>query len=189
PDMNLRVWVDMNHDGQLDDIGETLLSVDHRSPSSYTGTISIPLTAMTGPTRLRVTAKMSNLGGHSLPTPCDFPADQLGYHGEMEDYDVTIVEATGINEVAPLISAVALQPNPATDATMLSFLLSRAGDAWVEVFDATGRRVAGPLPIGGQPGVRSLRIPCGEAGLVNGVYFVQLKAEGSTQVVKLLVDN
>src|SRR6185295_10830948 len=84
PDMNLRVWIDFNINGTLNDAGETVLTLDHHTAGMYTATFTVPATASVGTTRLRATAKMSNLGGHTPPTPCNFPFDPLGYHGEVE---------------------------------------------------------------------------------------------------------
>lgn len=138
PDMNLRIWVDLNHDGQLDDVGETLLSIDHVLPSTYNGSITIPINAILGATRLRATAKMSDLGGHSLPTPCDFPADPLGYHGEIEDYDVTIVAGTGIGDlISPIANMGVLQ---AMDGTaILAYSLAHPAPVEIRVHDVTGK--------------------------------------------------
>jgi len=100
PDMNIRVWIDYNQDFHLNDAGETVISVDHVPPGEYTGSFTVPATAMGGPTRMRVTSKMTDLGGHSLPTPCDDPADLWGYHGEIEDYTVEITGTTSIGETS-----------------------------------------------------------------------------------------
>jgi hypothetical protein len=99
PDMNIRVWIDYNQDGQLDDNGETVISADHQPPTSFSSSFTVPATATPGITRLRVTAKMTSTGGHIIPTPCDQPEDPLGYHGEIEDYDVNILIPTSVNSV------------------------------------------------------------------------------------------
>lgn len=91
---NLRIWVDYNNNFSYTDAGETALSVNLQPPgTTYTGAITIPVSLATGTYALRVTAKMSVDAGHSLPTPCNVPADQLGYHGEMEDYILYIQSA------------------------------------------------------------------------------------------------
>src|SRR5687768_11476606 len=42
PDMNLRVWIDFNQDGQLDDVGETVISANNQTSLSYTGSFAVP---------------------------------------------------------------------------------------------------------------------------------------------------
>jgi len=56
PDVNLRVWNDFNEKGDLDDNGETVLSVDHHLPGTYATNFTVPSTAMAGTTRLSATA-------------------------------------------------------------------------------------------------------------------------------------
>lgn len=175
--MNLRVWVDLNHDGQLDDAGETLLSVNEQSGPTFTGNITVPTSALTGDTRLRVTAKMCGHTGHSLPTPCDLPADPLGYHGELEDYTVEIVEAVGIaeNRMEEHIAVVA-----DGEGMQLITDLSQGGEARLQVVDASGRSVAdialGSLPQG--KSVRHLTVALG-----HGTYIGRLWLNGSTHTV------
>lgn len=169
PDMNLRVWIDMNHDGQLDDVGETLLLADHNLPTSYTGSITIPNNAMLGATRMRVTAKMSDLGGHINPTPCDLPLDPFGYHGEMEDYDVTIVEATGINEQLRAIKDISITVDPA-GAAQVRFDLMVGGAVLLRVLDGSGRVCAEVANGSMAQGIHSVELPA----LNSGFYVVQL---------------
>ena len=121
PDMNLRVWIDYNLDYSLDDAGETAISVNHHAPGTYTGTFTVPATAVPGSTVMRVTAKMSDLGGHTLPTPCDLPnPDPFGYHGEMEDYTVNIINTTGISNPGHLSLALSVFPTVVTDQLAIS---------------------------------------------------------------------
>jgi PKD repeat protein len=88
---NLRVWLDYNGNFSFTDPGETILSKDLEFPATtYSAVFTVPGSAQTGTFALRATAKMSSDAGHTLPTPCNVPADPLGYHGEMEDYTVLI---------------------------------------------------------------------------------------------------
>lgn len=185
PDMNLRVWVDLNQDGQLDDPGETLLTANHRTPDSYTGTITIPLTAMSGSTRLRATAKMSNLGGHTLPTPCDDPPDALGYHGEFEDYTVEIVEATGIEEAMPPISAMSIRMEGDGDR-WLDYTLNKAGGVQLDVFDAAGHVMMRMARGSEQQGMHSLLLSGDGWTPGTGLYLVRLASDGVVRSVRML---
>lgn len=176
--MNLRVWVDLNHDGQLDDAGETLLSVNEQSGPTFTGNITVPMNALTGDTRLRVTAKMCGHTGHSLPTPCDLPADPLGYHGELEDYTVEIVEAVGVVENR-VVEHVAVAAD--ADGILLITDLSQGGEARLEVVDASGRSVA-DIALGSLSQGRSTR-RFGMA-LGQGTYVGRLWLNGSVHTVR-----
>jgi hypothetical protein len=100
---NLRVWADLNNNLSFLDAGETILTKDLEAPATtYTATFTLPGSTPGGTYTIRATAKMSADAGHSLPTPCNVPADPLGYHGEMEDY--TIVVAGGDPGQAPVSS-------------------------------------------------------------------------------------
>jgi hypothetical protein len=122
PDMNLRVWVDYNLDYSFDDAGETAVSVNHHAPGTYTGTFTVPLNATAGISRMRITAKMSDIGGHTLPTPCDFPnPDPLGYHGEDEDYTVNLISATGIAGPGNDAASLTVYPSIIADHATISF--------------------------------------------------------------------
>jgi len=139
PDMNLRVWIDYNINGTLDDAGETVITIDHHSAGTYTATFTVPATALVGTTRLRATAKMSNLGGHTPPTPCNFPFDPLGYHGEVEDYTVNIAAETGIDVVAPTTPALSVFPNPANESATLNYSLTENQRVKIELFNGLGQ--------------------------------------------------
>jgi hypothetical protein len=113
---NLRVWIDYNKNFSFTDAGETVLLKDLEAPATtYTSTITIPTTA-SGTLTLRATAKMSNDAGHTLPTPCNVPADPLGYHGEMEDY-LLVVDA-GNQGSAPQASFAVSASTLCTTGTM-----------------------------------------------------------------------
>ncbi|MEO6131317.1 MAG: GEVED domain-containing protein [Saprospiraceae bacterium] len=74
-----RVWIDLNKDGDFVDAGETVFSAGP-STSAVTGSITIPLSTLTGITRMRVAMRYNN-----IPPSCgsyDF--------GEVEDYSVNI---------------------------------------------------------------------------------------------------
>ena len=75
-----RAWIDFNKDGDFADSGEQVLNAGPSS-SMVNGTVSIPLTASTGLTRMRVSMKRPS----GAPGPCD-----LFSYGEVEDYTVNI---------------------------------------------------------------------------------------------------
>jgi len=76
-------WIDWNADGDFDDAGEEVLSVSAPSASTYSTTITVPPTAVLGPTRMRV---MQYEGGTALTTtPC-----ASFIWGAVEDYRIRI---------------------------------------------------------------------------------------------------
>ncbi len=81
------IWIDFNHNGSFEDAGEQVFieSTSALSPRTITGNILIPCTALTGQTRMRVTAA-EGLSGVTI-TPCL----QYGF-GETEDYLINLVQ-------------------------------------------------------------------------------------------------
>lgn len=183
PDMNLRVYIDFNNDYQLDDPGEVVITVDHHPPGTYTGFFAVPASVTPGIKRMRVAAKMSNLGGHTLPTPCDLPPDPFGYHGEMEDYTVNITAATGIRDLTEQIVALDVKPNPVTAASVLTYELIKSAAVTLQISNALGEivyngssnRSAGihQIPLysltGLSPGIYMISMSAGEAMLTKRV--------------------
>jgi hypothetical protein len=93
------IWIDFNQNGSFTDPGEQvyLENTTTLSPRTISGNISVPLTAIVGNTRMRITVVEGTSG--PLLTPC------LSYsYGETEDYTVNIIVPT-----APTLSGV---PSP-----------------------------------------------------------------------------
>jgi GEVED domain len=144
----------------------------------YTGQITVPNAAMTGPTRMRVTAKMCSHGGHTLPTPCDLPPDPFGYHGELEDYTADIVDAVGIPEIDLITGLTA----SATELhTTIRFGLLEAGDVRLEVLDVSGRLLLSNSPQGTAQGEQVIVMP---ALAEQGVYIGRLWLNGRPYMVR-----
>ncbi|MCH8902972.1 MAG: T9SS type A sorting domain-containing protein [Bacteroidetes bacterium] len=135
---NIRIWIDYNNNGTLDDAGETVVLMDLETFGTTTGSFTVPLTATLGITGMRITAKMSIGGGHSLPTACDIPADPLGYHGEFEDYTVNIMATpSGIDENS-IGNAVSVFPNPTSGIINIE---SEARISIIEITNLLGAKV------------------------------------------------
>ncbi len=102
-----KVWIDYNHDGTFQEPGEVAFAQAVSAPPNGTntfdavGNIAIPATALTGPTRMRVSMKR----GTTASTPCM----TLDY-GEVEDYTVNIGAnlegGTGGRQAAAQLDAV-----------------------------------------------------------------------------------
>ena len=96
---NIRVWIDVNRNGSFSDPGELVIDELYVPTGTSTFQLTVPtVDREIKETRMRITAKMSGEVSHALPTPCDDPADPIGYHGEIEDYIVTIVPAKRVTQ-------------------------------------------------------------------------------------------
>lgn len=78
------LWIDLNQDGDFEDNGELIFSRLKSKAKSLSVSFTIPNTALTGTTRMRVSMK-NNL----IPSSCE-----IFTYGEVEDYTVNITEST-----------------------------------------------------------------------------------------------
>ena len=117
---NFRIYVDYNHNDLLTDPGELVDSLDNVPNGTYFGSFTIPVSALSGDAYMRVMMKMAasslsgGLCGHTPVTPCNSPADPVGFHGEVENYTLKIIPATGLSE-SQWHSPILISPNPASD--------------------------------------------------------------------------
>lgn len=74
------VWIDYNQDNDFNDEGELAFQGFHHDDEWILGEITVPTTALNGPTRMRV-----SIGLYDYPNPCD----TKGYR-DVEDYTVII---------------------------------------------------------------------------------------------------
>ncbi len=162
-----KIFIDYNQDGDFADSGETIVSGSSSSAGTLSATFTVPTTAKTGSTRLRVV-----LSDNSATTSCGSYS-----YGETEDYTLTITGGTAIaapqgiaatDTVLDASAELSLYPNPATDQLQLS-LNSGAELKSVEVFDARGAKASvrslgnGQLSVSGlAPGLYLLRASDGQ---------------------------
>lgn len=79
------VWIDYNRDGDFSDAGEQVWTKSPSKTTPVTGTFTVPATALTGATRMRVSLRYN-----ALPAACG-----TFNYGEVEDYSVNITGSTG----------------------------------------------------------------------------------------------
>ncbi len=87
----ISAWIDFNQDGDFTDAGEQIFSNAPSQTSPISGSISIPNSALTGETRLRVSMKYNG-----TPTSCE-----TFDYGEVEDYTVNIKAGGGTTDPDP----------------------------------------------------------------------------------------
>ena len=145
---NIRVWIDYDKNGVFAD--SELVGLANYVPFGSTViTFRVPRTVVpVAQTRMRVTAKMSDEAGHSIPTPCDDPPDRLGYHGEIEDYVVSI---------APTVPPKRANADPAAEALAIELLTAdrayAAAAPKLNVVDALSAMFANDVSMPAPPGV------------------------------------
>ncbi len=77
----LSVWIDYNQDTDFTDPGEQVFTAGPNTTTPQTGSFTIPLSALPGTTRMRVSQKYNG-----IPTSCETFS-----YGEVEDYTVNII--------------------------------------------------------------------------------------------------
>lgn len=78
------VWIDYNNDKDFDDAGELVWSNPAVSTTPVSGSFTVPTTALTGSTRMRVSMRYN-----TIPAACG----NFDY-GQVEDYTVNLINAT-----------------------------------------------------------------------------------------------
>ncbi len=163
------VYIDYNQDGDFEDAGERIISGSSSSSATLSASFTVPTTARSGSTRLRVV-----MSDNAATTSCGSYS-----YGETEDYTVNITGGTLANQGVAATStgaapaalngdnsafsqAVTLYPNPASDVLNIA-LASKAPVVSASVTDLRGARVANVRFENGQLHV---------AGLANGVYML-----------------
>ena len=158
---HFRVWIDLDQDGDFDGPGELVYDAPQTTSNTITGTITIPLTATEGPTRMRVIMQYNA----PVTGPC---ADGYDY-GETEDYCVTLMPlGTSIHENASVHFNV--YPDPADQ--LVNFVVEGAIEsdgASLLVMDNTGRIIT-------REAISSGRATVSTAMFANGMYFYRIVA-------------
>lgn len=111
------VYIDFNRNGSFADAGERVVSptLVNSGAATYNFNVSIPNSVSSGSTKMRVIICRSG----TTINPCQF----TGFKGEVEDYNVTIVDQTNRigadeNDMQPtdqkLMPGLSVYPNPST---------------------------------------------------------------------------
>ena len=133
PDANdyIYAWIDWNKNGVLNDAGEQYIVVTNSSLAGpHTINITPPLTAINGPTRMRVMVDYLN----AIPNPC-----RNATYGEAEDYTVNV---TGGVTPAPGFATIGWSPatylNVTNTASVTASLVASTTIYTVTGTDANG---------------------------------------------------
>lgn len=129
-----RVWIDMDHDGEFDVLSERVFDSGESSNAPATGVINVPNDATPGPTRMRVVMQYDD-----APTnPCEEDFE----YGEVEDYCVNLIANPGSGLSENQQQSQLLYPQPADDLLFIRLSADASTVTRMDVFDATGKRVA-----------------------------------------------
>lgn len=166
-----KVWIDFNGDLDFDDPGEEVFSINSTSTGNITFPVNVPIDAVTGTTRIRVSMKHG-----SAPGPCE-----VFNYGEVEDYSLNILPALPASELVAG-TTFNIYPNPATDQFLVSWPEAMGEDLWVSVYDLSGKLMKSEqfLEFDG-----SAAVPI--QGLPGGIYIVRLEGPAGYTLTQQLV--
>lgn len=129
-------WIDWDHNSAFD-AGEIVFS-SAIGVGPHTGNVTVPLTALPGPTRMRIRLHDTYTGPNYQNTPNATPCDTSTY-GQVEDYTVNMVGIiTGASELTA--GTWSVFPNP-SNGDMTVRYAGVDGRATFELLDMTGRIV------------------------------------------------
>lgn len=145
--LNVRVWIDWNGDGDFNDNGEEVLNADGiqcQTPgptggATATANVTIPAGAITGTTRMRVYEDMLVNEGHDPPNPCGYSTG-IGQHGECEDYNITIATGTSVTELKEG-TFDGLVTDYANNRILVNYELNTNTNVDIQVVDVQGKVV------------------------------------------------
>jgi len=102
------VWIDLNNDKDFADAGELVWSKAAATATPATGSFTVPTTAITGTTRMRVSMKYNG-----IPTACE----AISY-GEVEDYTVNLTAGSADTSAPTAPTTLAASGTTATSTNL-----------------------------------------------------------------------
>jgi chitodextrinase len=125
------VFIDYNQDGDFTDAGETVWSKTASTTTPVSGSITIPATALSGSTRMRVALKYNG-----VPTSCEAFS-----FGQVEDYTI-VIGGTGKEIVSSSTESnaidIKLYPNPTSSQLNISTINDNTS---VKIYNMQGQTV------------------------------------------------
>ncbi|MFI5172672.1 MAG: GEVED domain-containing protein [Chitinophagales bacterium] len=168
--MYWKAWIDYNLDGDFTDAGEPIFQKKANTSGTLTKNFTIPATAATGLTRMRISSKY---GGFA--TSCE----NFSY-GEVEDYSINILPALPSGTINPF--ALNIYPNPSNGIFNLEYYNAYNGGIMMEIFDITGNKIR-TEKIDGDNGLIIVDI----TSMATGIYFVRTTTADGVSFIEEVV--
>ena len=165
------VWIDFNGDGDFTDAGENIVSYNSDQIGWESHSFTVPLTAVTGNTLMRVSMKRG-----SAPTSCETFSK-----GETEDYTVSIIPAKMGNETTTGKNKILVYPNPANDMIHIQSELNLQNGE-IMILDMNGQQINHATFNGNQIQINIESLP-------SGIYFVIITDESGYRSTAKFIKN
>jgi len=180
-----RLFIDYNNDGDFTDAGEIAWSAYTTGAGNYARNFTIPTTASTGYTRMRLSMKYG-----SYPSACETFS-----HGEVEDYRLHISnsapaaegqeEGKTVDDLMKEATSLSIFPNPVQDELHYSYSLIEPSSAMdVTVTSASGQVIIKET-VRGKEGRNHGILNVQE--LAAGIYFLKMNTDVGKETVKFSV--
>ncbi|TRW22407.1 T9SS type A sorting domain-containing protein [Flavobacterium zepuense] len=158
------VWIDYNADGDFSDSGELVWSKAASTATPATGSVTIPATATTGSTRMRVSMKYN-----AVPTACEAFS-----YGEVEDYTIVIAGTGKGGQSVQAIADIKLYPNPTEDMLNITNITNQATYRIINIYGqvtSQGKLTEGTVNV---------------ANLASGTYLIEINDNGTLSTLKFI---
>lgn len=161
------VFIDYNLDGNFA-ASERVLNFPVANAASFTGTFTIPSTAIEGqPLRMRILYAYAGPANAGLSGPAAWACGTNNfYNGEIEDYNIVVASTLSAAEIGNVNNAIQIYPNPATDFLNVTKVSDKA---MYKIYSAAGQLVSSGSILNGQINVSSL---------IKGAYVISIEDKG-----------
>jgi len=159
-----RIWIDLDHDGTFGGVDELVFDTEGASNDPVIDSLRIPISALLGPTRMRIGMRAGNAPTNACSVDFDY--------GEIEDYCVNITASTGVSE-SWNSNTFNLYPQPADQELTIQIANGQPSNARMELYDATGALVGTHLLLTDRYTLRT-------SDMANGLYTFRITAAGRT---------
>jgi trimeric autotransporter adhesin len=175
----ITVFIDYNRNNQFD-TSEKVLNFTPLSLTTgkdLTGNVTIPATALTGVTRMRVIYMDVPFSGTPVADPCvnvdvynmPITGTATSFYGGAWDFNVNIIAGgTGIEDLSDNNETVTAYPNPASEIISVS-LKNKAAQGIVTLYDMTGKAIK-------VADLKNGEIKLIVSDIPNGIYFLKVNS-------------
>ncbi|MTI30950.1 M43 family zinc metalloprotease [Xanthovirga aplysinae] len=185
---SFRIWIDYNQDGDFEDAQEQTFEGTYTANSSVsvTGSFTVPSSALSGATRMRV-----SMNGDAFSAPCGTFS-----YGEVEDYTVNISNglagaagpstSNNQSENVSLASDINIYPNPAPNGKFsVEFSNELKSTTTLSILDVTGKLLYSKS-IELKPGANKEQIDI--SNLPKGLYYLVINGSNGVNTQKVIVE-
>jgi hypothetical protein len=113
--------------------------------------------------------------------------NSISQSGIQSAITAALAAPTGTKEDLSPLSEFNIFPNPTATKSTISFVLKQPAEVIAEIYNPVGQKVSAAISGSFSSGENQLEI--NTTNLSNGLYFVSIKAEGKTSILKMLIAN